>query len=185
MGYGNRNQYAADRADRALPIARIMNAFEHILVPIDFGEPAEYALDFAATLASQLGSKLTLMHASWVPPPVYAGAPDAVGWPTDDLAKIAREKIDDKLAELKERCPNADGVVVIDEPWPGILRVAEERGADLVVMGTHGRRGLSRALLGSVAERVVRSSPIPVLTVMDDADRRAREDALRREPAKR
>jgi nucleotide-binding universal stress UspA family protein len=162
-----------------------MPAFEHILVPIDFGEPADRALDFAATLASQLGAKLTLMHASWVPPPVYTGAPDAIGWPTDDLAQIAKGKIDEKVAGLRQRCPNTDAVVVVDEPWPGILRVAEERGADLVVMGTHGRRGLSRVLLGSVAERVVRCSRVPVLTVMDDADQQAREAELRPERAKK
>jgi nucleotide-binding universal stress UspA family protein len=66
-------------------------------------------------------------------------------------------------------------VLAHGEPWKQILEIAKERMADIIVMGTHGRRGLSRVFLGSVAEKVVRLSPVPVMTVPGKTDRRARE----------
>ena len=68
--------------------------------------------------------------------------------------------------------------VTFGDPAQAILDTAKERGADLIVMGTHGRRGLSHVLLGSVAERIVRLSPVPVLTVSGKAEREAKEKAL-------
>jgi nucleotide-binding universal stress UspA family protein len=79
--------------------------------------------------------------------------------------KEAQIALDRALEKTRATFPRAESVLVRGDPCEGILHVARERNADLIVMGTHGRRGLSRAFLGSVAERVVRTSPTPVLTV--------------------
>ena len=69
------------------------------------------------------------------------------------------------MSRVKAIYPNVDAKLVIGQHWERILEVTKQTGADLIVMGTHGRAGLSRVLLGSVAERVVNMSNVPVLTV--------------------
>jgi nucleotide-binding universal stress UspA family protein len=142
-----------------------MDSFKHILVPSDFGDPSAIALERALDLASKLGSKVTLLHATRLPPYYYSAYAEGLAWPVDELEGRARNELDAVVAKAKSRYPNVEGVFVQGEPWERILEVAANRGADLIVMGTHGRRGVSRALLGSVAEKVVRTSPIPVMTV--------------------
>lgn len=141
-----------------------MTAFEHLLVPIDFGEEADKAIDIAISLATKFDSRLTLLHASWTPPPSYAAYSEAIiVWPTEEIAKVAEKQLAAVLAKARTKYPRTDSVLVIGNPWETILEVAKEQHASLIVMGTHGRRGLSRMLLGSIAEKVVRLSPIPVL----------------------
>ena len=142
-----------------------MSRFKHILVPTDFSEPAERALELAMTVAERFDSKVTLLHATWIPPVAYGGYAESLSWPIDDMTKAAKQELDAVLAKAKTRLPTIDGLVTFSEPSQTILDVARDRRADLIVMGTHGRRGLSRVLLGSVAERIVRLSPVPVLTV--------------------
>ncbi len=149
-----------------------MATFKHILVPTDFGEAAQCALDVAIMLASKFEAKLTLLHAYEIP---VSGYGDGLYWPTDDLARIAQQTLDSALARAKERFPKAEAVLVYGTPWAESLEVAKSRGADLIVVGTHGRRGLSRVLLGSVAEKIVRLSPVPVLTVSGKSDRHAKQ----------
>ena len=155
-----------------------MTPFKHIVVPTDFSEPAERALDVAIGLASKFESKVTLLHASWLPPSAYAAYAEGLYWPTDEMAKGAKKELDAALSKAKKRYPKTDGSIVTGEPWQTILEFAKERGADLIVMGTHGRRGLSRVFLGSLAEKIVRLSPIPVLTVSGKAEQEAKEKAL-------
>ena len=157
-----------------------MVPFKHILVPTDFGEPSERALDVAIDLASILGSKLTLFHASWLPPSAYGGFVRGLNWPTDEMAKGANEEFTAALAIAKGRYAATEGLVVTGEPWRTILMGAKELGADIIVMGTHGRRGLSHVLLGSVAEKIVRLAPIAVLTISGKADQEAKEKGLER-----
>ena len=133
-------------------------AFRHILVPTDFGEPAERALETASAFAAKFDAKLTIVHTS-------ALAASAAYWPADEIRRNAETDLARALAKMRERLPRAESVLVHGDARELILEVARERNVDLIVMGTHGRRGLSRAFLGSVAERVVRTSPIPVLTV--------------------
>ena len=78
----------------------------------------------------------------------------------------------------QERYPKTESAHVCGELWRAILEIATERDVDLIVMGTHGRRGLSRLFLGSIAEKVVRLSPVPVLTVSTEAEKKARALAL-------
>lgn len=141
-----------------------------ILVPHDFSPGAERALDLACELASRLDARLVLGHVTTLPAGLDADAmvkdPDTARLvPAEDLARASARR---KLAETGERL-HASGVkvetrVAIAEVVPGILALADECDADLIAMGTHGRSGLEHLLLGSVAEKVIRKSPIPVLT---------------------
>jgi nucleotide-binding universal stress UspA family protein len=158
-----------------------MKPFKHLLVPTDFGEAAGHALDLAIALAAPSEAKITLLHTCWIPPMAYAGL-DSGGmyWPTDELAKAAKKELEAAitLAKTKGSYFRIEPLLVTGTPWEQILNAAKERGADLIVMGTHGRRGLAHAFLGSVAEKVVRLSPVPVLTVGTPAERQEKEKAL-------
>jgi nucleotide-binding universal stress UspA family protein len=138
----------------------------HILVATDFSTTAERAARFAAELAQQVGARITLLS-------VYSLAvlttPEAVYVPTED-EELARAEADlDRLQTIAAGIVPA-GVqfsckVLAGEPAPTIVRAASEEHADLIVMGTHGRRGVRRLLLGSVAESVVRTAFCPVVTI--------------------
>ena len=154
-----------------------MEAFKHILIPTDFGEAANRAIDFGLSLAKKFECKVTLVHAYAVPPVGY-GYPDGLPWPIEEIRTAATKALDGALARAKDRHAQVEGVLVYGEPWQQILATAKARGADLVVMGTHGRHGFSRVLLGSVAERVVRLSHVPVLTVSSKEGQQAKEKVL-------
>jgi nucleotide-binding universal stress UspA family protein len=136
-------------------------AFKHILLPTDFSEGAELATSIAVELAANSGATITLFHAYSLPVLMYA---DGISFPMAELGTAAAEALQTALTRLRKRWPNSESMLVCGVPWQQILLAAEARGVDMVVMGTHGRRGLPRAILGSVAEKVVRLSPVPVLT---------------------
>lgn len=159
-------------------VTSTMNTFKHILVPTDFGEAAGHALECAIEIAAKCGAKLTLFHASWLPPAAYEayGAHAAgIDWRADDVARAARKTLEDALERTRQRYPKVESEVAFGEPWHAILESVAARDVDLVVMGTHGRRGLSRAVLGSIAEKIVRLAPVPVLTVSAGPERRVTE----------
>jgi nucleotide-binding universal stress UspA family protein len=141
---------------------------KHILVPTDFSEGSDRAEAVAAELASRFGAKITLLHA-W---PVPAPAPVAgvMSWPVDHIVGPAREALAREQTALADRQVETEAVLLAGHPPDRILEAAKSRDVDLVVMATHGRRGLPRFLLGSVAEKVVRTSPVPVLTVPFEKD---------------
>jgi nucleotide-binding universal stress UspA family protein len=130
-------------------------------------------------MATKFESKLTLLHAYQLPTANY-GYADSIGllWPVDDLSRVARAELDSAVQRAKEQYPATDGVLACGEPWQEILETAKRAGADLIVMGTHGRRGLSRVFLGSVAEKVVRLAPMPVLIVSSKEEEAAKQTAL-------
>ena len=140
-----------------------------ILVPTDFSETADAALDYAKVLAGQLGASLHLLHVFADPYAVGAFAPDVYVPPPPSLRERA---IEDARACLKERL-SADEEERFGATWAiasgltakQIVEFADENAMDLIVMGTHGRRGVAHLLLGSVAEHVVRTAACPVLTV--------------------
>lgn len=142
-----------------------MTEFKHVLVPVDFGDSSRAALDVAIDLAKRYGASLTLVHCCEIPAYGY----NPLGPPVIDLLTpvqdAGRSLLEETLVELRPRFPGADAVLVTGLPADEILAAASERRADLIVMGTHGRRGLGHVFMGSVAERVVRTSPVPVLTV--------------------
>lgn len=143
-----------------------MNPPRRILVATDFSEPAARALDYALTLAGALGAEVILVHVYEVP--VYAfpdGAFLATAEISERLAEAARAALDAAIAARASSKVPLRGVLRTGTPWTEIETAAKEEKADLVVVGTNGRTGLARALLGSVAEKVVRTSPCPVLTI--------------------
>lgn len=139
-----------------------MSAFKNILVPTDFGEAAKEAEDMACELASKFGARLTLMHVWTVPTPAYA---ETITLPIAEIEAAAKEALADEVKRVREKFGEVKTILVPGLPWRNILDAAQEQGYDLIVIGTHGRKGLPRFFLGSVAEKVVRAAPIPVLTV--------------------
>jgi nucleotide-binding universal stress UspA family protein len=139
-----------------------MSAFRHVLVATDFGKPAERAAELGVTFAETFGAKLTLLFVLSIPNSVYATSSYLQ---FGELEREARRALDKESARLSERFPQLASALRTGTPWEEIIEAAKELGADLIVMGTQGRRGLPRALLGSVAEKVVRMANVPVLTV--------------------
>ncbi len=155
-----------------------MTHFKHILVPIDFGEASEAALAVAIELATRFESHITLLHVSWLPPNAHVSFAEQLPWPTDLFAQQGERELAKVAARARAHYPRIDIRVVEGEAWKEILLAAKALAADHILMGTHGRRGLPRALLGSVAERVVRLSHIPVTTISGKAEREAKDHAL-------
>jgi nucleotide-binding universal stress UspA family protein len=155
---------ATDGTPAALSLRMI--AMHHILVPTDFSEASDAATNLALQLALPFDARVTLLNVFEVSIYVYAGGPMMpIVDTTTALEKVARDTIAARLADVKKSYPNVDAIVRCGYPWEEIINAIAEQKADLVVMGTHGRRGLPHLLLGSVAERVLRTSPVPVLTV--------------------
>ncbi len=135
-----------------------------ILVPTDFSECSMAATDHAISLAQTFQAQVILLHV--MEPPVY-GLDFSLTHP--GTLPLVRQK----LMEMMERSVDvmsdhgveAEGYFIIGVPSVEIIRAAEKHGADLIVMGTHGRTGLSHILLGSTAERVIQRAHCPVLTV--------------------
>ena len=143
-----------------------MPEIKRILSPVDFSDTSEHAVRYAVDLASRLGAEMELVHVYQLP--TYAlpdGAilarPDFVASLTDELQK----QMDEVIRRYSGHGVEIRGRIVEGMPYAEVNRVAQEEKADLIVMGTHGRTGLTHLLLGSVAERVVRTSSVPVLTV--------------------
>jgi nucleotide-binding universal stress UspA family protein len=141
-----------------------MMTFKTILHPTDFSAPSEYAFGLACSLARDHGARLLVLHA--IPPTAFEydalaphDSPDGYReklW--EDLRRL--ETIDPHVRELRVKSELVEGL-----PSEEILRAARDSGCDLIVLGTHGRTGLGRLLLGSVAEEVLRKAPCPVLAV--------------------
>lgn len=137
-----------------------------IVCAIDFSEHSARALDHALGLAKRLGGKVVAVHA-WqlpvyaVPDGVAVFGPDVVAEITDGLQKQLSKALEAHRVEGVA----LEGRLVAGAPVEAVLEVAGELGADYVVVGTHGRTGVARLVIGSVAERMVRLSPIPVIVV--------------------
>ena len=133
-----------------------------ILCPVDFSETAHVALFRAVELAGESGGKLTLLHVYQAPSTdgiVYA--PQMLG----EMQAAAERGLAEWAAQAQALGVTADTVVLMGVPWQETVNLAQSRGCDLIVVGTHGRTGLKRALIGSVAEKVVRHAPCAVLVV--------------------
>jgi nucleotide-binding universal stress UspA family protein len=137
----------------------------HVVVAHDFGEASQAALALAMDLAQELKARITIVHAYEIP--VY-GFPEGLALTAETIGRIeaATRKAMEGVIEGAQRPGLAiEGVLRQGPAWSEIVAAAVDLRADLVVIGTHGRRGLAHALLGSVAEKVVRAAPCPVLTV--------------------
>lgn len=142
-----------------------MEAFAKILCPYDFSEYADEALRYAAKLASPQ-TVITLLNAIQVP---YSIEPSGIAYydlKYDDLRAKTEAAMNEKLASLSQTYPHArfDTLILMSiDPAELILSTQQEGKYDLVVMGSHGRKGLRRILLGSVSESVMREASCPVL----------------------
>jgi nucleotide-binding universal stress UspA family protein len=138
---------------------------KHILVPTDFSEGAEHALEYACELARALGAEIHLLNVVGIP---ALGVPElgvALTSAMIDQLVVDNQTALDEIARTRCTAPLGQVLIKAGDARDMITQTARELGVDLIVMGTHGRRGISRALLGSVTEAVVRSAPCPVLTV--------------------
>jgi nucleotide-binding universal stress UspA family protein len=159
-------------------------AFTHLLVPTDFSEPANHALAYALEEATLHRAKVTLLHVlaphggtdvyyvTGSPEPPPQGSVDPTGGgrvgdrPLSEPTVIRDDPAEEALTLLQDLIPDAgrgtwDVALAVGHPADTVVRVAQERNVDLIVMGTHGRTGLQHVLLGSVAEKVVRLAPCP------------------------
>jgi len=143
-----------------------MKHLSNIVVGTDFSDIALHALDEAIDLAKLLGATITLVHAYEIP--VY-GFPDGILVASSNFASqlqsAGQRQLDEAVAARSDRGVTIRSVLRMGAPWEEINKVAEETGAGLIVAATHGRRGLTRALLGSVAERLMRTATLPVLII--------------------
>lgn len=138
-----------------------MATFKNILVATDFGTAAQQAADAACELATMFRSKLTLMHVWTVPMPLYT---EGIAVPMSEIEAAAEKAMANEAKRVRQKYPEVRTVVVPGLAWRAVVDAAQEQGCDLVVIGTHGRKGVPRLFLGSVAEKIVRASPAPVLT---------------------
>ena len=139
-------------------------ASQRFLVPIDFSEYANQALEYAISLAGKLEARLTLLHVIQSVP--LGGVDMSVTLPytyLQDLEAEIMQSMESYLTRVTAAGLEGEIVVVHGVPFHEILETAKIQQADLIVMGTHGRTGLQHMLLGSVAEKVVRLAPCPVL----------------------
>lgn len=145
-----------------------------ILVPHDFSSCANQATAMARDVAKSHGARLVLLHVSDLP---FGLDPDAVIIPSPGAAPLkardvalggARERIDDLAARLRKDGVEVSTALALGDVVDEILGAARREQVDLIVMGTNGRTGLSRLVVGSVTEKVVRQAPVPVLTLRDD-----------------
>ncbi|HEY7156517.1 MAG TPA: universal stress protein [Gemmataceae bacterium] len=131
-----------------------------ILHPTDFSEHSEFAFRLACALARDYNARLILLHVLPTPMVVYDGGPvPAETWPSVEEAKEELRRMERRTNHVR-----IESTVMEGDPVEMILRAAEETNSDVIVMGTHGRTGLRRLLMGSVAEGVGRKAPCSVLT---------------------
>ena len=140
---------------------------KNILFPTDFSTASDAALIHAENFAKQSSATLVVLHVE-EPPLAYGGGELYYGLPEPSSERI--------LEMLKNVCPHDSDIsfehrLVMGDPASEIVRVAKEEHPELIVLGTHGRTGLSRILMGSVAEAVVRHAPCPVLIYRQDTDK--------------
>ena len=152
-----------------------MTAITHVLVPTDFSSTSAAARAYARTLAMAFDASLHLVHAFEDPhaPASFAAemyAPVPLPLRETMLAEVERRLLEEFPAQDRARV-RGTAEVVAGPPAKAIIECAHARAADLIVMGTHGRGGMAHLLLGSVAERVVRTSDCPVLTVREPRPR--------------
>jgi nucleotide-binding universal stress UspA family protein len=138
-----------------------------ILVPTDFSANADRALDYAVALASKLGATVHVMS---VIGPQFIGSEYGFLMTTSMMAELVRreqDKLDQVVATRGKTASFSPAILETGDARLQIEQVAQRIGADLIVMGTHGRSGMRRLLMGSVAEAVTRIAPCPVLLVRD------------------
>jgi nucleotide-binding universal stress UspA family protein len=140
---------------------------KNILFTTDFSEGTSHALSYAVDIAKKYDAKLHMVHVvynAFTYPGLHIphNSLDIVNKEMEEAAQKALRKI---CSSVADSCKDIEGSVVFGVPYEEILKFADARHIDLIIIGTHGRKGLDRVLLGSTAERIVRNARCPVLTV--------------------
>jgi nucleotide-binding universal stress UspA family protein len=152
-----------------------MQEVKRILVPVDFSGCSRLALSRATELAKAFGATIDVLHVWEAPAFVAPEAMVGVSGGTQTLADLARDHADTAMQEFvasakTEGVPVGETFIKQGDPAKVIVETAENGNYDLIALGTHGRTGLSHLLLGSVAEKVVRRSRRPVLSVREPSE---------------
>lgn len=155
------------------------DAAKIILVPIDLGEGSSPAVKLALELAGPLGAEVVLMHVFTLPNYAYAGV--NIVLPPESIEEIS-SRAQQALEEYAMRHGGLRSLLREGDPGEEIVRAIEDVRPYMVVMGTHGRRGVKRMLLGSVAEKVVRRSPVPVVVAKRHDDHASKGEGEDRRP---
>jgi universal stress protein A len=141
-------------------------AFKSILVPVDYSEPSRRALELALTLTGEVHVVHVWDRPAYVGEEMVAHADGS----RRSLAELIRENAEREMSEFLARVKTPDGKtfdhrLISGDPVAAIIAEASKPGYDVLVIGTNGRTGMTKLLLGSVTEKLIRLSPIPVLTV--------------------
>ena len=143
-----------------------MNKYRQLLCPVDFSDVSKHAFQIAIDLAVLFKADLHVMHVFHMP---ASTIPEGIYDIPDDMEDKVKSHFSKKLDEFIKNYSTLEINITTGSyagfPHVEIINSAKESNADMIVMGTHGRTGLSQVILGSVAERVIRISDIPVLTV--------------------
>jgi len=144
-------------------------AAKTILFPTDFSTASDAALEHAEAIAKQSGAGLLIVHVE-EPPLAYGGGELYYGLPEPNSERIQKmlEAVRPRAADVR-----FEHRLMMGDPAGEVVRVAGEQACEMIVMGTHGRTGLTRLLMGSVAEQIVRRAPCPVLVYREAAERLA------------
>jgi nucleotide-binding universal stress UspA family protein len=142
-----------------------MDPMRKILVPVDFGELSEPAIEKAIEFATAFSGAVTVLHVYEYSLWGIDGGPESAIDSAGRIRQAAEKELDLLVTKYRSRGVEVTGLLREGIPWSETLSYAQETGADLIVLGTDGRQGLPRALLGSVAEKIVRYSTVPVLTL--------------------
>jgi nucleotide-binding universal stress UspA family protein len=144
-----------------------MKPFHRILVATDFTPASDPAFAEAIEMAKGDGTELFIAHVYQTPNmgQAQAVAPGVYDEWVQDLRDRVQERLEDLVEKAKGEGVHAEPLILTGTPYEAITEAAADKGADLVVMGTHGRKGVSRFFVGSVASRVISTAPCPVMTV--------------------
>ena len=148
-------------------MTRSWNAVRRVLVPVDFSDSARPIVEYARGIAKDRGATVSLLHVVTTPSPAFDSPKSAAADPkvAAEFRALAEKELDPLAALVREAGVRVETKVLLGAPSREIVSFAKSTGADLVVIGTHGRTGLRHVFLGSVAENVVRLCPCPVITL--------------------
>jgi len=144
-----------------------MKEFKRILYPVDLSESSEKIVPYVQTVAEKFVSKIYSLYADRVVEyftSIYVPYPSISKF-EKEIIEGAEKRLYEFLDEHFNKFPNTETTVVAGDASEEILNYIEDRHIDLVIMGTHGRKGMDKIIFGSVAERVVKTSPVPVMVV--------------------
>lgn len=140
-----------------------MEKVQNIIVSVDFYQHTQKLVDFSIDLANRLDGKITFIHVLEKVLPYYDYSPESYKAFDDKLIAHAENKMEVLVDKVKGTLPETEGIVLRGEVVDSIVTYAKDKKADLIIMGTHGSKGIEKILLGNVAERVLKRAPCPVL----------------------